>query len=650
MVVSSKPDVDARKLKPDDPMTIPFDRVHHHTRNSPTDAPLVPPPPHLYADILSPRFPVGSPQQMRNHLLDESNPNLLVLDLVESFQQLREIAADGIGEDHDQEEDHPSEGTSPLRDKLSTVLWMLEEFGRGRDGEQGPKIQVKKREHWPEEWATESDYGGCSDSDSEEEGEKPGGGGEGRVSEQENEDDAAGAATAPAARIPRQQMSVPQSSKWDCRWAGSKLCKADWAAVEDEMSSTFAAVLDLSEDEFHLRSSPEMSGGGDEFFAEGIMAAGTRSGREDYCRRLAQGVTYLVEFFAEGMMGCGSHIGSGEERHPLHCLLAEAKGSGRSGSSGKDGVVSSDNAASSETSFSVHAKVACAKTASSKNYRAPSDSSSLPENKASESKSSRAKNPNCTFPRSDLRFPRSDFRCPVRPDHPPDWDGKDLCWQAQVLIRPPDADKAADGPCWHIDEWFYWVHGTMTLVGPTTKAVEVGDEVMGDKSGPENCQTPPPGEQDGSSFSSQSTTPCSHGSRRDRSTPSAIASPDAVNQEESGGDNTPNDTVLNAASTQNSQQSTISPVRRLALLEHHPGPTRRAHKTRFFEKPKLTKDEVTRVIDPRRAKDFIFYTGGETARGWEATKRGAIHQGPHVTKDFKETGRVSLFFAVFNFS
>lgn len=64
----------------------------------------------------------------------------------------------------------------------------------------------------------------------------------------------------------------------------------------------------------------------------------------------------------------------------------------------------------------------------------------------------------------------------------------------------------------------------------------------------------------------------------------------------------------------------------------------------------VVRSQVTRVLDPRVARDFVLYHGGEIENGFRAVQRAAIHQGPHVTRQFRETGRLSLFVAVMNFA
>lgn len=100
----------------------------------------------------------------------------------------------------------------------------------------------------------------------------------------------------------------------------------------------------------------------------------------------------------------------------------------------------------------------------------------------------------------------------------------------------------------------------------------------------------------------------------------------------------------------------FSAIRKFCLKEHTRGPPRDEFEERFdanrlpYTRPNLTNQEVKRIIVPRRGRDFGLYFGGEAERAG-SLKRAAIHQGPlRNRKVFLEYGRLSFFFAVFDWS
>lgn len=54
-------------------------------------------------------------------------------------------------------------------------------------------------------------------------------------------------------------------------------------------------------------------------------------------------------------------------------------------------------------------------------------------------------------------------------------------WMTQVILRSPDDETCSDGPPFHIDEGFYYLHGLITWLSAATLAVDIRDEI---KSGP----------------------------------------------------------------------------------------------------------------------------------------------------------------------
>lgn len=50
---------------------------------------------------------------------------------------------------------------------------------------------------------------------------------------------------------------------------------------------------------------------------------------------------------------------------------------------------------------------------------------------------------------------------------------KELVWMAQTILKSPDDRSACDGPPWHIDEFFYYLHSVCTFLGDSTMIVDV---------------------------------------------------------------------------------------------------------------------------------------------------------------------------------
>eukprot|EP00392_Amoebophrya_sp_AT5.2_P016203 g16453.t1 len=276
-------------------------------------------------------------------------------------------------------------------------------------------------------------------------------------------------------------------------------------------------------------------------------------------------------------------------------------------------------------------------------------------------------------------------------------DQNKLVWMAQTIVRSPDDEKCSDGPPWHIDEHFYYLHGVISFLSCTTKLVDVRDEVgacdggevylaeeleremmepgnranlrrelkeMREKEAAERGEfVAVAGAKNAGRAADETSSPSSpelalaaeHGGGGGGPTPTR--EDENNNRSEMKDDHTApegalDDTELNdfePAATDPGYETHFSPIRRFAIKEHTIGKPRLLTEKRFLAHPGLTANEVRKVISPRTGKDFVMYFGGEHERRG-SLRRAAIHQGPEKNADFLKRGRVSFFFAVFDWA
>ncbi|CAD7946241.1 unnamed protein product [Amoebophrya sp. A120] len=278
----------------------------------------------------------------------------------------------------------------------------------------------------------------------------------------------------------------------------------------------------------------------------------------------------------------------------------------------------------------------------------------------------------------------------------PERDENRLVWMAQCIVRSPDDEKCSDGPPWHIDEHFYYLHGVISFLSCTTELVDIRDEVRecqggavlaeekfadhvvppehqhpdnevcadGEKEGEEQINLPPSASPrpsagdgrllEGMEFISGVPAP---GTTGGAAVPAAAA---FVEEEHLQGTATNDSTtvpmknetredVVVEPATLDPRYDRWAPIRKFAVKEHTIGRPRELTEKRFSKYPKLQQTEAKRVIAPRPGRDFAMYFGGEHERPGSLC-RAAIHQGPWKTEEFLRKGRVSFFFAVFDWA
>ncbi|CAD7968232.1 unnamed protein product [Amoebophrya sp. A25] len=267
--------------------------------------------------------------------------------------------------------------------------------------------------------------------------------------------------------------------------------------------------------------------------------------------------------------------------------------------------------------------------------------------------------------------------------HPESRDRQKLVWMSQCIVRSPDDEFCSDGPCWHIDEHFYYLHGVVTFLSVTTQLVDIRDEVGGcgrvvpkekywdearwrrrkaelekeerEKEEEERReQEEEEARERGETSPKEANEKTSTGSSNQ---PEAEVKKEALDLDLDKQELLQNDPVEEAADKDPIEPAfsdpdyyeRFSPIRQFAIKEHTIGKPREMTEQRFEKYPDLHSSEVKRVLEPRTGRDFVMYFGGEAERP-QSLRRAAIHQGPHKNDVFRRKGRVSFFFAIFDWA
>ena len=207
-------------------------------------------------------------------------------------------------------------------------------------------------------------------------------------------------------------------------------------------------------------------------------------------------------------------------------------------------------------------------------------------------------------------------------------------------MRSPDDTTCSDGPPFHIDEHFYYNHSVISWLSDATHAIDIRDEILEGGNIPNETSDAviPHGVSSASTGSIGPSQPSLDRGFSISSDKNDSTKNDAENE---------NDSVVQKSGPR------LSEIRKFCLLEHEPGTPRTKFEKRFGHNKsvRLQKTEVKKVLAPVVGRDMIFYHGGEDCGQQKPDSnvhRPAIHQGPPVNPDFRKYGRVSFFFAMFD--
>lgn len=237
---------------------------------------------------------------------------------------------------------------------------------------------------------------------------------------------------------------------------------------------------------------------------------------------------------------------------------------------------------------------------------------------------------------------------------------------AQCNIRSPDCKEGpSDGPPWHVDERFFYVNSGISFLSVSTEFVDIRDEIVYGDDLAKTHSSP--------AINVKSPLPCT------------IKLSDAAADWRSRKQTNASSEYSVTSSTKKEQDSQeqeskttlqLGNLRQTAEKEHLLDSCRAEFYDKWTENSFLSKKEAKQWIQQKTGREFVFWHGGErtlneqddkdnekavkTTFDAEEEKReeeynrafasGVIHQGPrHVTAEFAEFGRVSFFFAVFDF-